>query len=521
MAETGRDHLHLLLAFGIAAAISQPRLPAPAAEPGGFDGPQALARVESWAQQPRPAASPALADVQDQIATVLEQSGLTVQRLEAGQGLTNLLAHAPGVLPDATPDQSPSGVWLTAHSDSAPDAPGAADDGLGLAVVTGVVQALSQGTGPPPGLHVLITDGEELGLKGARAFARSVYWPVAEPVPGSSPAGGAPLIINVEARGTSGPAFMFQTAGPDPRILNGWQQSGCDAQTGSMARAVYDLLPNDTDFTVFRRHGAWGYDFALIHSPHLYHTPGDTPASLDPRSLQQTGDCVLGLARYWLDRLGRNRPQGAHPAERPAARAPGSHVYGQILGFTWVAPAWRVRTAGLLLLLALPWHTLYDSRRDVLAGIAGWLLTPALAFGIGWLALMALVRWPPFLAAPAEMPGAWPIYLAATAAGLLTGPLLLRPLLPRLPDLTRGWHAGVVLLAAAAALALPSVGYLLLPGALVSVFRLRDQPRIALLPAVLAGLWLGPLLFSLPVALTSRALPLLCVAPWILLAWLL
>lgn len=513
----GADHLRLLLAFGLAAAIAQPRLPDPAPDgppsdspaPDGFNTAAALQRLDAWAAAPRPSGSPAHASVRAQLTTALESSGFVVQALPFPIGDAagvNLLAHSPDVLPDATPDKNPSGVWLTAHTDTVPGSPGAADDGLGLTVAVGVAEALSSGTGPPPGLHILLTDGEESGLRGARAFTRSPYWPDK----------GAPLVINVEARGTSGPAYMFQTAGPDPRILSGWQRSGCDAQTGSFARAVYQLLPNDTDFTVFRRQGAWGYDLALIHGAHRYHTADDTPDRLDPRSLQQTGDCALALARHWLDRLGRRPP--ANPAS-PAAE--GSQVYGQILGYTWIAPAWRVRMAGVLVLLSLPWRDLYDRRRALLPGLIGWALAPALSFGLGWLGLSALLRWPGFLQNPAEIDAPWPIYLAAAAAGLLPGPLLLRPWIARYPDLPRGWHLGAALLAAAAALADPSLGYLLLPGAAVSALRLRDQPRLALIPAALAGLWLGPLLTSLPVALTTRALPLLCVAPWVFLAWLL
>jgi hypothetical protein len=65
----------------------------------------------------------------------------------------------------------------------------------------------------------------------------------------------------------------------------------------SLAPAIYDLLPNDTDFSVFRDLGLPGLNFAIVGSGAAYHTAFDTPAHLDPGTVQRWGDTMLALVR--------------------------------------------------------------------------------------------------------------------------------------------------------------------------------------------------------------------------------
>ena len=97
-------------------------------------------------------------------------------------------------------------VLLVAHYDSRPNTPGAGDDASGVAVVLETVRALA--AGPPLGrdLIVLLSDGEELGLLGARGFAAEHPW-----------MDEVDLVLNFEARGSRGPAAMFETGERRPR----------------------------------------------------------------------------------------------------------------------------------------------------------------------------------------------------------------------------------------------------------------------------------------------------------------
>ena len=90
-----------------------------------------------------------------------------------------------------------------AESLGVPAAPGAADAGSGVAAILESARAFRSGPAPRNDVILLFTDGEELGLLGARAFVEQHPW-----------AKDVRVAVNFEARGTSGPAQMFET-GPD------------------------------------------------------------------------------------------------------------------------------------------------------------------------------------------------------------------------------------------------------------------------------------------------------------------
>jgi hypothetical protein len=483
------------------AWVGWPRIPqalrvdAPAS---AFSAGRALAAIDTWASAPRVSGSRAHRAVVDDLARRLGALGLRAE-VRQENGLANVEAHAG--------DDRGAGVWLVAHSDSVRGSPGAADDGLGLGVLVEAARVLTL-DGAPPGLHVLVTDGEEIDLLGARAF-----------VEGAPPA--HRVVINVEARGSEGPAFMFQTAGPTDALLSAWRASGCTAQAGSLARTVYELMPNDTDFTVFREAGAWGYDFALIHGAWRYHTPDDRVEGLDPRAVQQIGDCVVGLARAWLADV-------PDPGSAPLA-------WQQVGPVLVAAPGWAVRAAAIAALLVAVWGA---RGRRWTAGVAAWLASAGVAAGLGVGALAALVAaWPGFLARPAETEQATPLYVGAFALPILAVALVssaLRRWFPRWAgDLGAGWLLVQAGLAGGVALASPEVGLVLVPGGLAAATALaatapaaRGRARVALdalVPLLVgaSGALIGPVLLALPVALTSRAFPLLTLAPLLLVGILL
>ena len=66
-----------------------------------------------------------------------------------------------------------------------------------------------------------------------------------------------------------------------------------------MFYALYKLLPNDTDFTVFRPAGIPGLNFAFGEGLEAYHSPLDTPEHLSLASLQHHGSYGLALTRYF------------------------------------------------------------------------------------------------------------------------------------------------------------------------------------------------------------------------------
>jgi hypothetical protein len=177
-------------------------------------------------------------------------------------------------------------ILLMAHYDSVPYAPGAGDDGSGVATLLEIARILKADPVARHPVLFLLTDGEEAGLLGASGFARSHDW-MAE----------VRAVINLEARGTSGPAQMFET-GPDNAWIVRMLGRSCPRPTANSAStSVYERMPNDSDFTVFKREGKAGLNFGFIGDAVHYHTPRDSIETVDPRSLQHEGDCVLAVVR--------------------------------------------------------------------------------------------------------------------------------------------------------------------------------------------------------------------------------
>ncbi len=107
-------------------------------------------------------------------------------------------------------------VLATAHYDSVPAGPGTSDDGAGAAVVVELARIFATRQ-TRNDVIFLVTDGEETGLRGATAFAE--HHPLMARVG---------VVVNVEARGASGPSLMFET-GPGNAQADGPLRQGRDA----------------------------------------------------------------------------------------------------------------------------------------------------------------------------------------------------------------------------------------------------------------------------------------------------
>ena len=197
-----------------------------------------------------------------QTATTLERRGSTL----SAATVRNLIARVPGTA-------STGAVLLTAHYDSRDLSRGAGDDATGVAAILETVRALRAGPPLRNDLIVLLTDGEELGLLGARAFVDNHPW--MEDVT---------VVLSAEMRGGGGPSVMFETGAE-----NGWVVGALDRATPraygfSMATEVYRRMPNDTDFTPFRQAGRQGLNFASLGRADAYHQSFDEPARLYERT---------------------------------------------------------------------------------------------------------------------------------------------------------------------------------------------------------------------------------------------
>ncbi|MEA2240393.1 MAG: hypothetical protein QOC81_5117 [Thermoanaerobaculia bacterium] len=192
--------------------------------------------------------------------------------------VANIIARTPG---DARPDA----LILAAHYDSVPAGPGACDDGQGVAALVEVARALRNEHFRNPIVY-LVTDAEEVALLGAEGF-------VADP----DLLRGAAGVINIEARGTDGPSFLFETSRQNEWIARTIASALPWPATSSLYYDIYEMLPNDTDLTVFKRAGLAGIGFANIGRPVHYHTPLDNLGNVTLSTLQHHGDHILAMAR--------------------------------------------------------------------------------------------------------------------------------------------------------------------------------------------------------------------------------
>ena len=241
-----------------------------------------------------PSGSPQNKIVREKIVRQLETFGYTVETQSSKQKIRysreenepdeltihNLIAIKLG-------DPSLGKVMLVAHYDSVPYGPGASDDGVAVAVNLEIAKMASTQLVGARNIIFLFTDGEEYGLLGARAF-----------VDENQLAKEVEFVVNLEARGTTGPSLMFQTSTDSLQMLQTFSKSVQRPVTSSIFEEVYKRLPRDTDFTIFRDKGKMrGFNFAFIGDARKYHTAEDTVANADIRSMQHHGDNAWALVK--------------------------------------------------------------------------------------------------------------------------------------------------------------------------------------------------------------------------------
>lgn len=255
-----------------------------------FSADRAASYLAVIARAPHPINSAEHAAVRDYIVSTLQGLGFTpeIQRTTD----INLSRHVPGALDNIICRLKGSGtgkaVLLAGHYDSVPAGPGADDDGVAVASLLETARILRSLPQLKRDVIFLFTDGEERGLLGARAFVSEHPW-----------AHDVGVVLNFEARGTTGPSIMFETSDNNGWLIKNFSQAAIHPVANSLSYEIYKLLPGDTDFTIFRRAGYSGLNFAYIQGFAYYHTSLDTPQNADRGSIQQHGDYMLNLARQF------------------------------------------------------------------------------------------------------------------------------------------------------------------------------------------------------------------------------
>jgi Peptidase family M28 len=415
---------------------------------------------------------------------------------------TNIVVRIPGRAGDH------DAVLLCAHYDSWAVSPGASDDGASVAAIIEIARILKARPAAQHPVVLLIDEGEEVGFLGAQLFVREDPW-----------ARQVRAAVNLDARGNSGQSFMFETGSANAWLVDIYQRAVAHPATNSVQYLVYKLLPNDTDFTVFKAAGYQGFNFAYIDGVAHHHSAIDSWENADPGSIQHQGEnalaTVLALANA--------------PLQQPPA---GEAVFFDVFGFfvaAWPA-AWMLPLASLTLLLAL-----FNAIRFMRVGalpirqlgwaIGGWLAAVFLS-AIAGLTLLWLLRY--LNTIPIGAGSSWIAYPLPLECTFLLLALIVLGGVSQLLTRRAGFHAGIIAngllnaaLAVLLALKAPLAGFLfLLPAAAAAVTTLlvradggTDTMRARL--AVWLPVWVSTavlLLVFWPLysALGDHALPVLC-----------
>jgi len=175
---------------------------------------------------------------------------------------------------------------LAGHYDSVLSAPGAADDVHAVACMIETARLLKD-ENLKNDLVFLITDGEEQGLLGAKAFVES------------KDLSSIGMVLNYEARGNSGAGIFFEWSEGNAWLAKEMRKAASNPVASSMAYEIYNKLPNDTDFTHFKTAGLKGINHAFIDGFSFYHNPADTPERINMRSVQHTGENMWRMAMHF------------------------------------------------------------------------------------------------------------------------------------------------------------------------------------------------------------------------------
>jgi hypothetical protein len=400
----------------VMAALASSRAALPRAVPANapdaeFSSGRAMTTVVEMARQPHPTGSPEHTRVRDYLLGRLRSLGLepevqTTTSVIARDGsvraatVRNLLARIPGTAPTGA-------VLITAHYDSRELAPGAGDDASGVATILEAVRALRAGAALRNDVIVLITDAEELGLLGARAFVDEHPW-LAD----------VDVVLSFEMRGAGGASIMFETAPENGWVIRALSEFDPSPLANSLALEVYERLPNDTDFTPFAEAGKQGLNFAAIGRANRYHQSTDTPENLSEATIQHHGLRAVAALRWF----------GA--ADLASVDAPDVVYFSvPLIGLIVYDPSWVVPIAGGLV-IGLALLLLFTLRRGgrlagVGAGLGLAVAEGALAFGAGWALLRATAPFHPeagsLAAALYHGEGWYVIALVATVALIVVG----------------------------------------------------------------------------------------------------
>ncbi|RCS26023.1 M20/M25/M40 family metallo-hydrolase [Polaribacter sp. WD7] len=236
-------------------------------------------------------------DVQNYILQAFQKMGLEsdTQLLTAINSKWVAATTAENIIARIKGTEKGKALLLLTHYDSNPHSSlGASDAGSGVVtILEGLRAFLAENKKPKNDIIILISDAEELGLLGAKAFVDKHPW--------SKDVG---LVLNFEARGSGGPSYMLmETNGKNSKLLSEFLSAKPNfPAANSLMYSIYKKLPNDTDLTIFREDANInGFNFAFIGDHFDYHTAQDSYERLDRETLLHQADYFTTTFTYFAN----------------------------------------------------------------------------------------------------------------------------------------------------------------------------------------------------------------------------
>lgn len=263
--------------------------------PTEFSIDNALSHLKEISKKPHYVGTTEHKTVQNYLVNELKKMGLEpeVQQQVAVNPKWLAATNTENIITKIKGTSNGKALLLLSHYDSGPHSSlGASDAGSGVVVILEGIRAyLAKNKAPTNDIIILISDAEELGLLGAKAFVDAHPW-----------AKDVGLVLNFEARGSGGPSYMLmETNGKNGKLLTEFMNANPTyPAASSLMYSIYKMLPNDTDLTVFRENANInGFNFAFIGDHFDYHTEQDSYERLDRNTLLHQADYLTTTLDYF------------------------------------------------------------------------------------------------------------------------------------------------------------------------------------------------------------------------------
>ncbi|MBC3832356.1 M28 family peptidase [Undibacterium amnicola] len=367
-----------LILFALSSV--QPPSPTKVSTTTEFSLPAAQSQLQKITQDKHPIGSVGHAKVREYLLAELRAIGLepqvhsTFASFEKGTAsgqVHNIVVRLVGR--NSGQNQNKKALLLMAHYDAVPNSFGAADDGVSVVAILQTLRALKAQAPLANDLICLLSDGEEVGLLGASGFVQSHPW--------MKDVG---MLLNFDNRGNAGPIMMFEPSSGNRTLITNLAKAVPNVISNSLMYEVYKALPNDTDFTVFRKQGVPGLNFAMIQNISSYHTRYDRADLISPASQQQQGQMMLQLLRHFGE-------QDLSAFHSPTKAEDSVYFSFPVIGLIHYPAAYALPIAILITILAIVtfWLTRKTARLRVLATMAGALSFIVTIIAIGFLSQQA------------------------------------------------------------------------------------------------------------------------------------